>query len=149
MFLTSKDLDASIYPEITALMTRFGEAIVNMHIATAVSEIQTMLGSRYDIDPVLAKTGNDRHPYLLSLARDMTIYHIYSVMETIPTHRVKRYDQAIEMLKMMQQGKSTLPGVDPVPVADTPAVSGQIAWGSTPRRPSLVNPMSNEKQTYR
>jgi phage gp36-like protein len=135
MFLTKQDLDASIYPEIVSMIARYSDAIINMHIATAVSEIETMLGGRYDIKPVLAKTGADRHTYLLSLARDMAIYHMYAPQETIPAHRVKRYDQAIAMLELIQQGKSTLPGVDLAPIPENPTVAGQIGWGSGTPRP--------------
>ncbi len=138
MFITKKDLDASLYPEVADLISRYTDAIINMNLANAIGEIQTMLGARFDIDTALAKTGVDRHPYLLSLARDLAIYHLYSLQETIPKHREKRYDQAIEMLKLIQQGKSTLPGVDLAPVPENPVTAGQIGWGSGKPRPTWI-----------
>lgn len=147
MFLTKKDLDASLYPEISQLMSRYSDAIIDMNLATAEGEISTMLGARYDIGPELTKTGDSRHRYLLSLARDLAIYHLYSLQETIPAHRTKRYDQAIAMLKMMQDGRSTLPGVPYLPTPD-PVPSGQIASGSNARRPTLLNPRTVGPTTY-
>ena len=44
------------------------------------------------------------------------------------------------MLKMIQDGKSTLPGVALIPDDPTPGTSGQIAYGSNAPRPSLNNP---------
>ena len=137
MFLVIADLDASLYPEITAMMTRYGQSIVLAHLATAEGEIETYLGARYDIRPQLEKTGDARHKLLLSMGRDLAIYHMYSLAETTPAHRVKRYDQAIKMLEMMAKGEIQLPGVDPAPVPEEPVLTGAIGWGSAPRRPSF------------
>ena len=143
MFITKADLNATLYPEIQSLIARYSDAIVEMNIATAVSEIETYLALRYNIRAALDKTGTDRHTYLLSLARDMAIYHLYSLQETIPAHRTKRYDQAIAMLELIQDGKSTLPGVDPAPEPDGPVIGGQIGYGSNPPRATLANPLRN------
>lgn len=138
MFLSKSDLDATVYPEITTMMVRYSDAIINMHLIAAEGDIEMYLAARYAIRPELDKTGNARHKYLLTIARDLAIYHLYSLQETIPAHRTKRYEQAIAMLKMIQDGKSTLPGVDPAPVPDPLPVSGQIGFGSNPRRASLI-----------
>lgn len=138
MFLNKSDLDATVYPEIVSLMTRYGDAIVNMNFNRAEGDLEAFLSGRYDIGAELAKTGNARNKYLLSLSLDLAIYYIYTLQETIPAHRTKRYEQAIAMLKMIQDGKSTLPGVDPAPVPDPLPLSGQIGFGSNPRRAQLI-----------
>ncbi|GAB3734965.1 phage protein Gp36 family protein [Spirosoma lituiforme] len=141
MFLTKADLDSSLYPEISSMISRYSDAIINMNLVAAEGEIDMYLAARYAIRTELDKTGENRHAYLLTIARDLAIYHLYSLQETIPAHREKRYEQAITLLKLIQQGKSTLPGVDPAPVADAPDAASQIGYGGNARRPTLLNPM--------
>ena len=141
MFLSLVDLDATIYPEIVQMMSRYTDTVITMNLNAAEGDLTLFLATRYDIRAELEKTGDNRNPYLLLLARDLAIYHLYSLQETIPAHRVKRYDQAIAMLKMIQDGKSTLPGVDPAPVSETPVVSGQISYGGNLARATLQNPL--------
>lgn len=138
MFLTIADLDASLYPEITSLLTRYGQTVALAHLATAEGEIEAYLSVRFNIRPELEKAGSARHKLLLPIARDLAIYHMYSLAETIPAHRTKRYDQGIKMLELMSEGKISLPGVDPAPLPDEPVLTGNIGWGSAPRRPSLL-----------
>jgi phage gp36-like protein len=138
MFVTKADLSSSIYPEILQMITRYTDAIINMKLSTAESEIETYLAGRYNIRAELDKTGDARHGYLLSLAIDMAIYHLYSLQESIPDHRTKRYEQAIAILKLIMGGKTPLAGVELAPEPETPPTGGSIAWGGSPPRARLV-----------
>lgn len=137
MFLTIQDLDTKLYPEITAMLSRYGEVIVLAHLGTAQGEIETYLGALYDIQPEMQKSGPARHKLLLPMAIDMAIYHMYSLAETTPAHRVKRYEQAIKMLELMSQSKLVLPGVPPAPEPETPTQTSLIGYGGTPQRPTF------------
>lgn len=139
MFLTTDDLSATLYPDIATMITGHNQTILTMQLATAEAEIEAYLSARYLIRAELDKVGEGRHRYLLSLARDLAVYHLYSLQETMPALRLKRYEQAIAMLKLIQDGKSQLPGVAPVPPPTDPQTAGgQIGWGSRPPRASLV-----------
>ena len=140
MFLTKQDLDATVYPEIVSLIARYSDAILNMNFNRAEGDLEAYLSGRYDIGTELARSGATRNKYLLSLSLDLAIYYIYTLQETIPAHRTKRYEQALVMLKMIQDGKSTLPGVDPAPVPDV-LPAGQIAFGGNLPRATLNNPL--------
>jgi phage gp36-like protein len=137
MFLTKADLSTELYSEIRDLITRYSDTAIYSYLVRAVAEIQTYLGSRYDIDPELAKTGEDRNKLLVSLGRDLAVYHLYTPLETTPTKRKDRYDQAIRMLEWLAAGKMPLPGVPLAPVDDQTPLAGQIGYGSNPKRPRL------------
>jgi phage gp36-like protein len=135
MFIEKVDLSTSLFPEIRDILARYSDTIILSHCATAESEIESYLSQRYDIRPELEKTGNDRHKLLLQIGRDIAIYHLYQLAETIKNSVVKRYDDAIRLLDDIAKGKIILPGVAsaPPPEAGTPA-GDQIAFGSrTPR----------------
>lgn len=137
MFLSKEDLATSLYPEIGQLIARYSEAIILAKLGVAESEIETYLCQRYLIRPELDKTGDNRNKFLVSIGTDLAIYHLYANPETIPANRVKRYDQAIQMLTMMAEGKINLPGVPMAPVVVGGINGGgDVGWGSQPRRPS-------------
>lgn len=136
MFITKADLNTSLYPEIAQAIARYSEAIILAKLATAESEIESYLSLRFLIRPELDKVGDARPKLLLSIGLDLAIYHLYASPESIPTHRVKRYEQGIKMLELMARGTIGLPGV-PLAPADAAGGSGAlISFGSEPRRPS-------------
>ncbi|WP_080058302.1 phage protein Gp36 family protein [Spirosoma aerolatum] len=137
MLLTKQDLNSSLYPEISGMMARYSDAIIAACLNDADGILTAYLGVRYDIAVELAKSGPARNGYLLALAKDIAIYRLYTLQETIPKHRELLYTQAIEQLKMIQAGKGTLPGISPAPVPD-PLPVGQISYGSNPRRATLL-----------
>lgn len=137
MFLTKEDVHTSIYPEIVQMISRYSESVLLAKLTIAESEIETYLCQRYLIRPELEKVGSARNPLLMSLAIDMSLYHLYANPETIPANRVKRYDQAIKMLEMLAKGEINLPGVPMAPViVGGINGGGDIGWGSQARRPT-------------
>ncbi|MFC5408017.1 phage protein Gp36 family protein [Larkinella bovis] len=138
MFLNKADLLGDLYPEMRDLMTRYADTALNAHLVTAEAQLQTYLGSRYDIDPELTKTGVNRNDFLVSLGRDLAVYHLYTPLETMPAKRKDRYDQAIRMLEWLAAGKMKLIGVPLAPVPEDGPVTGQIGFGYNPRRATLA-----------
>lgn len=138
MFLTITDLSTTLYPEVRDLLARYSEAVVLAHCATAESIVQSFLSPRYDIGPVLAITGQGRHGLLLAIARDLAIYELYQLAETLPAKVVKRHDDAMQLLREIATGLIVLAGVPPAPVAEIPGGGDGVAHGSRARRSSLV-----------
>jgi phage gp36-like protein len=138
MFLSITDLSTSLYPEVRDLLARYSETVVLEHCATAESTVLSFLAARYDIAPELAKTGTERHKLLLSIARDIAIYELYQLAETLPAKVVKRHDDARALLRDMAKGLVVLPAVPPAPVSETPSGADSIGYGSRRRRASLV-----------
>lgn len=108
-----------------------------LHLNTAESEIETHLCQLYHIGPELDRTGTARHKLLLQIGRNIAVYYLYQNQETIPTKIEKAYERAAELLKMLANGKIKLAGVPAAPVTPISIATGQIAFGSNPRRPSL------------
>lgn len=138
MFLSKSDLNGTLYPEIRNLLSRFDDTVILSALSMAEHEIETYLTLRFDIRPELEKTGTDRHRQLLSIAVDMAIYRLYQLAETIPAHRERTYDRAVDLLKMLGAGKAGLAGVAPAPVP-TPenAQTDMVGYGADTRRPRL------------
>ncbi|GAB2586527.1 phage protein Gp36 family protein [Spirosoma areae] len=137
MFINKADLLTNVYPEVVAMATRYDEGILMAHCLTAESEIESHLCGRYDIRPELEKVGDARHKLLLQIAKTLVICYLYQPLETTPTKVDKACDRAAKLLEMLAGGKIKLPGVDPAPIDETSTTGSEIAWGSTPRRPSL------------
>lgn len=137
MFLQITDLSVSLYPEIRDLLARYSDTVILAHCATAESEIESYLSQRYNIRPELEKVGDARHKLLLQIARDIAIYHLYQLAETMKNSVVKRYDDAIRLLNDLAKGKIIMPGVPSAPLPETGTPTGdQIGHGGrTPRAP--------------
>lgn len=123
MFITSADLNTSIYPEIRQAISRGQETIVDHHINEALSYIESRLRAKYDITAEFEKTGTDRHPLLLKYTKDIAVYYLYDLPETIPAKRVKAYEDAVKWLDDVVRGYAVLAGVAPAPEDDN--TSGQ------------------------
>ncbi len=138
MFLTISDISASLHNEVRDLLARWSEAIILEHCATSESEVESYLSRRYHIRPELEKTGDDRHKLLLAIARDIAIYRLYHLSESIPNIRVKRYDDSIKTLDNLAKGIITMPGIPaaPDPETGTPDANA-ISWGGKKPRPAL------------
>ncbi len=67
--------------------------------------------------------GDTRHPYLLALCKDITLYHIHSNISpnNIPELRAKRYDAAIKWLTLVSSDKLA---------ADLPLINTDQALGA-------------------
>lgn len=136
MFLTTADLDTSLYPEIKQAISRGQQAIVEHHINEALSYIESRLRAKYDISGEFAKTGTDRHPLLLKYVKDIAIYYLYDLPETIPAKRVKAYEDGVKWLDDLVRGYAVLAGVPPAPEDDSgiQVKTGNITLESEPKR---------------
>jgi phage gp36-like protein len=134
MFINTADLNSSLYPEIKQAIARGQDTIVELHINEALSYIQSRLSTKYDILTEFAKTGEDRHPLLVKYAKDIAIYFLYDLPESIPLKRVKAYEDAIKWLDDLNKGFAVLAGVDPAPISDDHPPLGSIVVDSNEKR---------------
>lgn len=139
MYLTTEDFNKSIYPEIRTAISRGDAVYVETHINTALDIIQSKVSLKYDIATEFAKTGDARNHLLLSIAKNIAIYNMYDTQETIPEHRVKRYDDAMAFLKDIVNGKAVLAGLSPAPEDTNQTQHGNMAFGSEPKRINRMN----------
>lgn len=137
MYITPDDFDKAIYPEIRQAISRNSILYVEHQINIALALIQSKLSARYDIIAEFAKTGNDRNSLLVAIAKDIAIYYLYETQESIPDHRVKRYDDQIAFLKELTRGEADLAGIPSAPT-NTTTPQGNMAFGSEPKRNNRI-----------
>lgn len=134
MFISSSDLNSSLYPEIQAAISRGQSILVDIHINEALGYIESRLMVKYDIRGEFEKTGTARHPLLLKLAKDISVYYLYDLPETIPAKRVKAFDDAVKYLDQLVKGEAVLAGVPPPDATEIPIQAGNIFSGSETKR---------------
>lgn len=112
-FLKSADFQSRLSDRVIELLT--GNNYTNLETASneATGLIRDRLLDKYAIDGELAKTDTDRNTVLIRYALSIAVYSLYSKVpdEQIPERVIKDYDDAMDDLKLISQGKlsSTLP----------------------------------------
>lgn len=76
----------------------------------AMDTIKTKAGVLYDLTAELQKNGNERNGYLISLALSIALYEVYmrSDDEEIPPKVIKNYEDALDALDKIANGKDVL-----------------------------------------
>lgn len=134
MFITKDDLSTHLRGEITDILTRADDAIVEAAIDGAIAEARGYLG-RYDVAEIFARQGSDRNALLLIFCKDIAVWHLINLSAAGINYdkREKRYNRAVEWLKGVRKGD-----VSP----DLPMASGLDASSN----PSLIIINSNPKR---
>lgn len=134
-FINPEDYDASIHAEILNSLTRSDESIVEICEDRAISEMRSYLGERYDVDAIFSAEGADRHPLVLMMAIDITVYHLFCIHnpQKISQVRVDRYERAVEWLKQVAKRQVSVNGA---PTLDSDTQKQQSPWmmRSNPKR---------------
>ena len=139
-YLTAAELNTSLYPEIQSAISRGQSTTIELHINEALSFVQAKLSTRYDMIAEFQKTGADRNNLLLKFIKDIAIYYLYDLPETIPSKRVKAHDDAIDFINDLVKGQAVLAGVPPAQTDDdTTTIGGTISYGSEQKRNNRLN----------
>lgn len=112
-FLTFPDFQTRLSDRVIEFLTNN----LDSRIADASNEATGILRDRfydkYQIDAELAKTSTARNAMLVRYSLSIAVYGLYSKIpdEEIPERVVKDYDDAMEDIRLISQGKlsSTLP----------------------------------------
>jgi phage gp36-like protein len=132
-FIKPEDYDASIHAEILDRLTRSDESIVEICEDRAIAEMRSYLSERYDVDAIFSAEGDDRHPLVLMMAIDITVYHLFSIHnpQKISQVRVDRYERAVEWLKQVAKRQIS---VDGAPAIDNQKQQSPWLMQSNPKR---------------
>lgn len=100
----------------------------------AVATVKSYLSNRYDITAEFAKTGADRHPVLVNLVMDITVYrlHLRINPRQIPDVRRMCFEDAMKELEKIQRGNSNPDGLTAITTPDGFQESGS-RFGSNPK----------------
>lgn len=149
-FITPEDYDASIHREILSSLLRektaggtpnpdYNPQVLEVCEDQAIAEMRSYMETIYDCDAIFSTTREERHPLVLMFAKDITIYHIFSLYNPykIADIRKDRYERAIEWLKGIAKGTIAVGGLPRLPEEQT---SENSPWQITADkiRPTLL-----------
>lgn len=137
-FLTDEDY-FQIKAEILKLLNGSTPTLANNYKLlkaenAAIKQIKNRLSSRFDVDLIFTPMEGEsdgRDAFMVMLAVDMTLYHLYSQTgsKDIPEHRKERYQDALDFLKDASLG--AIPTDLPTSLTDTN--EGDIRmWSASP-----------------
>lgn len=122
-FISTSDYNASIHKEILSSLLRETSAsgqpnpdydpnIIEVCEDRAIAEMRSYMSKRYDCDKIFSARGAERHSLVLMFAIDIAIYHIFCLHNPykIAEIRKDRYERAMDWLKMVGRGDSTIDG---------------------------------------
>lgn len=132
MYLTTQDLEMGIQEEVLNVLTRYNEKAAQA-IADAVAEVRSYLCARYDMDVELAKTGADRSPMVVKVARDIALFNCYMISNPVnmPDSRREAYSNAISYLKSVQAERASIEGLVRLNVATG---SSYVSYGGNRKK---------------
>jgi phage gp36-like protein len=119
-FIKDTDYDVLIRTEIkNILLENYSDTKLQSAEQMAISQIKNYLAGRYDVaaifTPLLEPAIGDnpgeqidtRNAYIVMITIDCALYHLYCSIapNKIPEHRKHRYQDVIEWLKLMVEGK--------------------------------------------
>jgi phage gp36-like protein len=112
-FLKTEDWDVQVRAEIARILDPSVTSAKMLQAENmAVAQIKNYLSNRYDIDKIFTpapETGDDeRDRYIVMITIDLALYHIWSKEgpNNIPKTRELRYNDALEWLTAVQNGKA-------------------------------------------
>lgn len=108
----------------------------------ALAMIEKHLADKYDMSIVFSQSGANRNKVILRWAKLLVIYYIYERVpdEMVPERVVKNYDEVMEQLRRVEDGKASVSGLPPKTETDEHGVNQPV----TRRRWGSVSPRTND-----
>lgn len=127
-FLEKPDYASQIKADLLEVVINQDDTIRTKAELAARAEMESYLRVRYDVAQIFAVSGEGRHPQLLMYLIDITLYHLHSRINprNISEIREVRYNQAVDWLKAVSQGKIA----PDLPALATDQPSNRTTYGS-------------------
>ncbi len=120
-FIQLSDYDSTIHKDILDSLLR-GDASENSSIIEdcqlqAIAEMKSYMNKVYDVEKIFGAQGNERHPLVLMMAKDIATYHIFCIHNPYKMSQIRkdRYERAIDWLKGVAKGDITIDGAPRLP----------------------------------
>lgn len=120
-FINLSDYDSTIHKDILDSLLR-GDASENSTIIDdcqmqAIAEMKSYMNKTYDVEKIFGAQGNERHPVVLMMAKDIATYHIFCIHNPYKMSQIRkdRYERAIDWLKGVAKGEITINGAPRLP----------------------------------
>lgn len=107
MFIQESDYEVQVRQEIMSILdTSTEKSALEMAERMAIDQIKSYLSGRYDMEAIFSKEGEERNHFLLMIAIDIALYHLWSkrAPRKIPEMRSQRYQDALDWLKTVGEG---------------------------------------------
>lgn len=111
-FIKDTDYDVLIRTEIkNILLENYSATKLLSAEQMAIAQIKNYLAGRYDVGMIFTAAIDDeddtRNAFVVMIVIDCALYHLYCSIapNKIPEHRSNRYQDALEWLKLMVEGK--------------------------------------------
>ena len=124
MFIEESDYEVQVRQEIMSILDpSAANTAIEMAERIAIDQIKSYLSGRYDVEVIFATTGEKRNHFLLMIAIDIALYHLWSkrAPRKIPELRSERYQDALNWLKAVGEGTMT---------TDLPQLQGDDFFGN-------------------
>ena len=107
-FITEDDYTVLIRTEIKdILLENYSDTKLKTAENMGIAQVKKRLAGRYDVAKIFSQVGDDRDSYIVMIALDCALYHLYTatVPNKIPTIRSERYQDALDWLKSVARGE--------------------------------------------
>lgn len=106
VFVTDNDITVLIRADMLQNIIGTDNTLLNKAEKAGIKKIRTYLKSRYNVDLVFSKSGDERDELILMYAIDIMLYDLHSRINPrkVPELRRTRYKEAMDWLKKVQQG---------------------------------------------
>ena len=106
MFITTEDYKVVIGGASLDVVTQADTTNRQKAEKEAIEEISGYLRPKYDVTAIFAATGASRNDYLVMIACDIALYHLFSSQNAKMglDARKERYERAIKWLEGVQKG---------------------------------------------
>lgn len=109
MFITNDDYSVLVRNEIKdILLDNYTEAKLRAAEQMAIAQVKNYLSGKYDVKTIFEAQGNERNSHIVMVTLDCALYHLYTstVPRKMPDIRSQRYQDAIDWLKLIAEGKA-------------------------------------------
>lgn len=129
MFIAEDDYGAVVDERTLALIKQQSDENRLKAEKLATEQVCGYLRGRYDIDSILAATGDERSPVIINVIVDIALYHMISWLPQRMGFEIreKRYKDAIAWLEAVQAFKIS-PDLPEATASDGSEVS-EVIWG--------------------
>lgn len=120
-FIQLSDYDSTIHRDILDSLLRGdaqdGQTVIEDCELTAIAEMKSYLDKAYDVEKIFSAEDSERHPLILSMAKDIAVYHIFCIHNPYKMSKIRedRYNRAIDWLKGVAKGELTVSGAPRLP----------------------------------
>lgn len=108
-FITDSDYSVQARSEIIKMLDGT-EDNASFRIAEKMSidQLKKSLSGRYNLTTIFEKEGDERDMFIVMIIIDMSLYHMWSkkAPRMIPDYRKERYQDAIDWIKSVGEGKT-------------------------------------------